>query len=184
MFCPSCGQEIPEGSSFCLHCGKPLGKKEKISSAEKFGPVVAVILIVLLLGGVLWYSEEPVSAPAEQVTEKLTSGQIVVPAGKYYEVQFRINPSMRSPRVKGSFRTSGGGGNDIQAVLAEESEFENWINGHQAQVLYATEKITNGKIDVVIPEPGTYHLAFNNSFSVISEKYVFAEIELSYQNPR
>ena len=24
MFCPSCGKEIPENSTFCLHCGKPI----------------------------------------------------------------------------------------------------------------------------------------------------------------
>ena len=23
MNCPSCGKEVPEGSSFCLHCGEP-----------------------------------------------------------------------------------------------------------------------------------------------------------------
>src|SRR5689334_9364112 len=22
MFCPSCGKQIPDGSKFCLHCGK------------------------------------------------------------------------------------------------------------------------------------------------------------------
>lgn len=24
MYCPSCGKQIPEGSAFCLHCGKPI----------------------------------------------------------------------------------------------------------------------------------------------------------------
>jgi len=24
MYCPSCGKETPENSSFCLHCGKPI----------------------------------------------------------------------------------------------------------------------------------------------------------------
>lgn len=24
MYCPSCGKSIPDGSTFCLHCGKPI----------------------------------------------------------------------------------------------------------------------------------------------------------------
>lgn len=73
---------------------------------------------------------------------------------------------------------SGGTGNDIQVVLAEESEFQNWINGHQTHALYSTPKVTAGRINVAIREPGTYYLAFTNSFSVFSSKTVTADIEL------
>jgi hypothetical protein len=27
MFCPACGREIPEGSKFCLKCGRRTGKR-------------------------------------------------------------------------------------------------------------------------------------------------------------
>ena len=26
MYCPSCGKETPDSSTFCLHCGKPIAK--------------------------------------------------------------------------------------------------------------------------------------------------------------
>ena len=29
MYCPSCGQSIPEGSEYCLHCGKPVSPLSK-----------------------------------------------------------------------------------------------------------------------------------------------------------
>jgi hypothetical protein len=37
-------------------------------------------------------------------------------------------------RVVGAFHASGGSRNDIEAVIAEWSECENWINGNQANV--------------------------------------------------
>jgi hypothetical protein len=68
---------------------------------------------------------------------------------------------MLRPVVVGSFRASGGSGNDIAAVLAAESEFENWINGHQARALFATDKVTMGQLNVLITQSGSYILAFN-----------------------
>ena len=92
-------------------------------------------------------------------------------------------PAVVNPRVVGSFRASGGSGNDIQPLLAEWSECENWINGHEARALYSRPKTTNGRFDVKIPEPGTYCIAFNNRFSLLSAKNVSADIELSYLIP-
>jgi len=117
----------------------------------------------------------------QPVSEKLFSGQSVVRAGKYVFVKFQFDSEkMRDARVVGTFHASGGSGNDIQAVIAEESEFENWRNGHQARVLYSTDKVTNGKFDVSITETGTYYLAFSNAFSLFTDKDVFAEAELRY----
>lgn len=119
------------------------------------------------------------------VTEKLTSGQTVVRAGKYIRMKFSVDTEkMQDVRVIGSFHASGGSGNDIQVVLAEESEFENWINGHQARALYSTEKITNDKMDVEITQSGTYILAFSNTYSLLTDKDVFAEVELHYKTLR
>ena len=87
---------------------------------------------------------------------------------------------MLRPVVVGSFRASGGSGNDIAAVLAAESEFENWINGHQARALFATDKVTMGQLNVLITQSGTYILAFNNRFSLSTPKTVSADIELRY----
>ena len=41
MYCPSCGEEIPDGSSFCSHCGanvdefgKPVGEEEAVEESD------------------------------------------------------------------------------------------------------------------------------------------------------
>lgn len=200
MFCPSCGKELPDASSFCLHCGKPIGAGP--SAADKPASaggrwalyilaIVGIVAIVVLLTqqslkptpaspGIRRTPAAPVFVP-QPISEKLFSGQIVVRAGAHVYRRFTVDPTrMRDVRVVGSFRASGGSGNDIQAVLCEEAEWENWINGHKARVLYGTEKTTTGRVDALIVRPGIYYFAFSNTFSVMADKDVFAEIELRY----
>lgn len=110
-------------------------------------------------------------------------GQITVGPERYWFVRFEVDPErMPNARVQGSFYAAGGSGNDIQAVVGEEAEFLNWINGHGGSVLYAGEKTTAGSLDVPIQTKGVYVLAFSNKFSVISAKAVIANISLNYGN--
>lgn len=126
----------------------------------------------------------PVRAPSVRyvpATQKIASGQIVVRANGYVQYRFQITPEMRSAHVSGQFNASGGSGNDIEAVIATEAEFTNWVNGHQAQVFYSTQgKKTTDTFDVRLG-PGTYYLAFNNRFSALTAKDVFLEVDLNYQ---
>jgi hypothetical protein len=202
MFCPSCGKEIAETSVFCLHCGKAVGAGGQQKPAEQkskvlVGVLVGLVVVLAVVVGTVMISNEtrkttpgPFPTPPREpvlrpVSERLTSGQLTVRAGKYVFIKFKVDPTiMRDAHVVGSFHASGGSGNDIQAVIAEEDEFENWINGHEAHVLYSTGRTTNGKIDVPITGAGTYHLAFSNSFSVLSDKDVFADVELRYLTPQ
>jgi hypothetical protein len=128
---------------------------------------------------------QPVRAEAQVFSEKVASGQIRVQAGRDVRYQISVDTTkMLGPLVVGSFRASGGYGNDIAAILAAENEFENWINGHQARVLFATEKVTRGHLYVPITQSGTYILAFNNRFSLSTPKTVAADIELRYSAQR
>jgi len=113
-------------------------------------------------------------------SQKVATGQIAVKAGGYVQYRIRIEPEMRDAHVTGSFNASGGSGNDIEAVIAGESEYTNWINGHAARVLYGTHgKKTTDSFDVRLP-PGEYYLVFSNKFSTLSDKYVFTEVDLKY----
>jgi hypothetical protein len=126
----------------------------------------------------------PVRAPSVRyvpATQRIASGQIVVRAKALVQYRFQITPEMRSAHVSGQFNASGGSGNDIEAVIATEAEFTNWVNGHQAQVFYSTQgKKTTDTFDVRLG-PGTYYLAFNNRFSAMTAKDVFLEVDLNYQ---
>jgi hypothetical protein len=97
--------------------------------------------------------------------------------------KFETSPTMTNAHLAGEFHASGGTGNDIEAIVAQWDECENWINGHQAHVLYSSGKVTNGALDVPIPQAGTYCLAFSNKMALLSEKRVSESVTLQYLVP-
>jgi hypothetical protein len=113
--------------------------------------------------------------------EKLTSGQITVRAGQIQFIRFNIDMTkMNDVRVVGRFQAAGGE-NDIEAALTDSDNFENWKNGHQANVLYTSQgKTTVGNIDTPITASGSYVLGFSNRFSLFTAKYVAGDTELRY----
>jgi hypothetical protein len=116
--------------------------------------------------------------PANQ---KIATGQIVVKANGYVQYRITITPEMVETTVSGSFNASGGSGNDIQAIIADETNYTNWINGHQAQVFWGTNgKQTTGNFEVKL-RPGMYYLAISNKFSAFTDKQVFLEVDLNYK---
>ena len=240
MFCPSCGKEVPDHSSFCLRCGKAISVvpvlassssvQVKRSGVRTFFTIFLVLfcglMLIVIVSNIVAFNNPgrgpddyiaqeaaaryPISSsifgptnigklmgvradgssgaaqapPPAFVSkrEKLVSGQIVVGPGQMQWIRFQVDTTkMMSVRVVGRFNVSGGTGNDIQAALADEDNFENWKNGHPASVLYDTGKTTVGSLDVRIGAPGTYYLAFSNKFSALSQKYVYPDIELQYQ---
>jgi len=113
-------------------------------------------------------------------TQKLISGDSVVKAGQRRLWTISVSPYMITPQLTGSFHASGGAGNDIQVVIAEASEFENWANNHPANLDYSSDRTTNGTFTVQLKPGKKYVLAFDNGFSVLTEKVVTAEVELHY----
>ena len=206
MYCPHCGKSILDGSVFCSFCAKPTAaapvtakKSSPLDSALRIFGAVAIIIVAVILYAYISRSikkntvssadlTKAVLAVPAPVTETLLSGDIVVKAGQCQFWTFTIYPEMAKAHLSGSFHASGGAGNDIQAVIATSSEFENWLNGHPARVYYSTEKVTNGQIDVRLV-PGTYTIGFSNKFSAVTDKDVRTEIKVQYlraygSNPR
>jgi hypothetical protein len=115
------------------------------------------------------------------VNQKLATGQIFVKANGYVQYRIAITPDMVAPIVTGSFNASGGSGNDIQAVMADETNYTNWINGHESRVFWGTQgRQTTGTFEVRLP-PGMYYLVFSNKFSAVTSKQVFLEVDLNYK---
>lgn len=133
--------------------------------------------------GITGNSESPsLLSRWEPVTIPVVHGQFQVPAQQYRSWIFVVpSENVRNYRITGHFSTIGGAGSDIQAVIATDDDFQNWINGHEANVFYSTPgKVTTGQIDVTLP-PGRYTLAFSNKFSLVTTKAVFAEISTTYE---
>lgn len=159
------------------------------------GFILKAAIVVLIVGAILWFNSRPTStgpgspSPTSSplfsswvpVSEQLVTGQFQVPARSFRSWTITVPTGTRNYRVTGHYSAIGGGGNDIAAVIATEDEFQNWINGHQARIFYASPgKVTNGDIDVKGLPPGRYILAFSNTFSLLANKAVFAEISATH----
>lgn len=84
-------------------------------------------------------------------------------------------------RVEGTFTATGGTGNDVEVYLLNDDEFVNWRNGHAVNALYNSGRMTQGTLNTSLPSgAGTYHLVFNNKFSLFSPKAIKASIRLHY----
>jgi hypothetical protein len=186
MFCIKCGNQLPEESPFCSKCGTAQALRKKSGSKTLYVLLALLALVVLALvwpqlnkmntsPGILASARGLVPA-----STKLLTGETVVKAGGYVTNTFTVEPGMQNFRIAGHFKASGGSGNDIQVVIATEDDFDNWINGHQAKVFYGTEQITDGNLNVGPLAPGKYVLAFSNKFSLLTTKYVSAEIEATW----
>jgi hypothetical protein len=115
------------------------------------------------------------------VDEKIAAGQIVVRAGGYVEYPITVTPEMAEPTVTGDFTASGGNGNDVEAVIVDQANYANWINGHAAQVQWRTSgRQTTGSFEVRL-KPGTYYLAVSNKFSLLTDKHVSLKAHLKYK---
>lgn len=105
---------------------------------------------------------------------KLVPDEFVVKPGLIRYWKFTVGSSAQ---VIGGFRAQGGSRNDIEAIVAEWDECENWLNGNGARVLYSSGKVTNGKLNVSL-RSGEYCVAFSNRMSAVSAKEIAAAIEL------
>ena len=156
-----------------------------------------LILVVILLSsrgkqfpasdGSAETTPRPASTPAAPsvryvpASQQIASGQVVVPARGYVQYRIEIPQAAREAHVSGNFNASGGRGNDVAVALTSESEFANWVNGHAARAYYATPgKETTDTFDVRLG-PGTYVFGVSNRFGMLSNKYVFLSLNLSYQ---
>jgi hypothetical protein len=142
----------------------------------------AIAALVFIARSSMQKASEPYapSVIATKHTEKIGTGQFVVAAGKVFYYRIPIN-DVRDIRIVGHFLALGGQGNDIDVVLADETNFGLWMDRQPAKVYYQSGRATSGDIDVKLsPMNATYYLCFDNRFSVISAKTVNADLTLYY----
>jgi hypothetical protein len=118
--------------------------------------------------------------------DALTPSVFTVKAGSLSYFSFNV---YKAGHVLGRYQAMAVNGNDgntaitsgavdtIEAVITDARDFENWKNGRPARVLYRSEKISTGGIDIPL-QPGQYYLAFDNRFSLLTGKTITASILL------
>lgn len=122
-----------------------------------------------------------VTAPAIQhFSEAIAGGSFIVEPGQYKSFKLAVAPGMSAARLEGNFEASGGG-NDVEVLLLEATQFLNWQNGHHATPVYSSGRVTADRLAVTLPETATtYYLIFSNKFSYFRNKAVTANIKLQY----
>jgi hypothetical protein len=137
-------------------------------------------VLIAIIAANSWSSSH---RPTVQACQKVVSGRATVRDGKYFYASFRVDPrKMKDLRLMGSFHTFSGNspGNDIQAVIGREDQFQNWASGRPSRNLYSTNPVSNGRFDLPVLQAGTYYLAFRNTSSSPMDNYVFADVELRF----
>ena len=170
--------------------------RAKVTRTRSGRPWVLGSLIVALIVAVMVWSNVSTSSYARAahaaaknepkihwvpVEQKIATGQITVKPNSYAFYPIAITNEMITPVLTGHFAASGGFGNDITAVVADEPNYINWINGHQSQVFWGTQgRETTGSFELRL-RPGVYYFVVNNRFSLLMEKQVFLEVDLKYK---
>lgn len=106
-----------------------------------------------------------ITANAQKVikTEALT-----VAAGGWKSMDVTYSDTSR---LYGSFRAQGGGKNDIEVLIMDDENYENWSNGNQFSWYYFSGRVTVKTFDVTLAK-GSYHLVFSNRWAVLTPKAV------------
>ena len=169
----------------------PAPQKAEPKTGYSFRKIAAVVLgitAVLLIfarmcdpaRGGSPLSEAGAPARYAQKTLDIVSGAVVVTHGGVASYEVVVTPDMVNPVISGTFNATGVTGNDIEAVIADEDNLTNWMNGHQANVFWHTPgRETAGSFQVRV-RPGTYYLGLSNRFSVFADKNVLVNASLRY----
>jgi len=199
-FCPKCGKEVAADTMFCPSCGfnlksqpapvtvMPLAQPAPHRESHTARNVIIVVVVVLLLVFVgipfafgLFGSSSGGLLPSQH-TVNIVNGLITVGGHSYDDYEFTVPSGASSVRVSGPFTASGGGGNDINVYVMDQTDFTNWSNGHQASTYYNSGQVTTGTVSASLPGGGTYYLVYDNSFSLLSSKNVQTTVNLTYTN--
>ena len=152
---------------------------------QKIAGMLVTTVVVLALsacGG----SKAPVQAVAppapplvQQLLDTIVQTTFAVPARAFKPIEVVVSSVMSNPRLEGSF-TASGANNDIEVLLLDEQQFNNWQNRHEFRSAYASGRVTADKLRIDLPEPGKYFVIFSNRFSIFSNKGIVADLKLKY----
>jgi hypothetical protein len=144
-----------------------------LKPALVLGPLVAAALLLAAQEG----------KQMQTATKPICEGAFAIDARGTKMCTFTVTEGMRSPRVGGHFKASGGPRNDIQVWLLDDDSLVNWENHHVPKPIYDSGLVTQGTITAYLHGPGKYHVVFNNKFSLIAPKAVEAQVTLEYKQP-
>jgi hypothetical protein len=118
---------------------------------------------------------------ADQVTlaKPVCEAAFTIPAHSAKTCTFSVSQGQHRVRLEGHFAATGGPHNSIEVWVMNDDEFVNWQNHHPVKAIYNSQRVTQGTINVFLPDSGKYHVVFNNDFSLLTPKAV--EVQLTIE---
>ena len=148
---------------------------------------IAVILglALIALGGVLRIGKHDAAVHVRYVpvTKTLASGRVSIKPKQAIDYRIEITAGMRDAQVIGNFTAYGGSTNTVSAVVMQESEYANWINGQAADAFYSSDGQKTADQFALRLGPGVYRFGVSNRLSKSAPKFVFLDLELIYYKP-
>lgn len=102
-----------------------------------------------------------------QVLRVFNSPGVQIGPGKYFYVNFHVDAFLRQARLAGNVMARGGGGNDIVVQVVKDG-----------RVIYDSGQQRSIVLSIPLTEPGNYSLILSNSFSMVSSKVVWGNVNL------
>src|SRR3954465_5144377 len=138
---------------------------------------LGVVVVALAISSACYAKKAAnTTAPGPYQIEPIVNGSFIVEPRSFKPFKVTVAPGSVNPRGEGTF-TASGANNDIEVVLLEASQFQNWEKRNKFTVAYQSGRVTSDKLSLDLPaEAGTYYLVFSNRFSLISNKAVVAGI--------
>jgi len=155
----------------------------------KVGYVVALLAVLFLGFGLVVYfvhadqaaaSAQP--APQPKLYTETIDGAFTIPHLHDKAYRLAVPSGAKDAVLQGHFTATGGANNDIEVSLMDDDAFVNWQNRHSVTPIYISGRVTQGTLNVSLPNAGTYYLIFNNRFSVFSPKAVQDNVSLTYKH--
>lgn len=140
------------------------------------GGVVAIVLAATVAGCV-----EGRSLSGHDYDYSIVDASITIRARTHQPYDVFVPDAATKVLIRGSFKASGGSGNDIIVMILNGPNYHKWRDGENFEAYYNSGKVTERELRTALPDgAGAYHLIFDNGFSTFSDKTVHTAVNLQY----
>jgi type II secretory pathway pseudopilin PulG len=153
--------------------------------------IIVIVLVVIVVVGAVGaiaaisfynFARSSTSNLRLPHTANIVNGLITVQPRNYTHYSITVPGGATGIAIGGSFSVSGGTGNNIEVLVLDQSNYNNWQNAYQLSVIYNNWKsdyrlrtyydsgqVTTGTIAASLSISGVYYLVYSNVPSTVTK---------------
>ncbi len=134
-------------------------------------------LVLLIMLALLLSSASTASAAPAPHSSAILAGDYEYPfsttiaAGNYYVLHW---DKQQNDGIYGDFQVTSG--NDIDFFICDQTNYDLWTGGSNAQVYNLQQKVGSYSFTFIIPATGTWYFVYSNTYSIITAKDVTGKL--------